>query len=210
MSPSPTTAAVDWGEVRARLDRIDAAVREALQPSPGRVRDLLEERARALARVPSKPPRDDEVIEVVTFSVAGESYAVETRFVRRVVRPGGCTPVPAAPAVLRGVVNLRGEVLAVFDLLTLFGAARGRGGPAEGSYVIVLGAQRDELGVVADAVHEVKPLGVGELLEPSVSLEGAGRHLLRGLTADALVVLDGGALLRDDRLFIDQGEELGA
>jgi purine-binding chemotaxis protein CheW len=201
------TAPIDWGEVRARLERIDVAVREALAPSPERVRGLLEERARALARVPPRPPRDDEVIEVVTFSVAGEVYAVESRYVRRVIRPEGCTPVPGAPPALRCVVNLRGEVLAVFDLLTLFGP--GRGGSGDVPYVIVLGADRDELGVVADAVREVKPLAAGELLDPSSSLEGAGRHLLRGLTADALVVLDGRELLRDERLFVDQGEELG-
>jgi hypothetical protein len=37
-----------------------------------------------------------------------------------------------------------------------------------------------------------------------------GRDYLRGVTADALIVLDGDALLRDPRLFVDQAEEPGA
>jgi hypothetical protein len=46
-----------------------------------------------------------------------------------------------------------------------------------------------------------------DVLEPPGSLTGAGRDWVRGVTRDALVVLDGAVLLKDRRLFIDQGEE---
>jgi hypothetical protein len=125
MKPRESTRAggTDWAEVRARLDRAGAATAEALRLSPERARAVLEERARALARV---PPAEyaGAVLEVVTFDLAGERYALETRHVRAVVRLGEHTPVPGAPDFLVGVLNLRGEVLAVMDLGKVLGLAR--------------------------------------------------------------------------------------
>ena len=199
--------AVNWDDVRARLDRVDAAVREALEPSPDRVKAVLVERALALAVVPPLPPSASEMTDVAVFSIGDESYAVETRYVRRVVKPDGCTPVPGTPAALLGLINVSGEVLAVFDLPAALGV--GCGSACAGAFVVVLGDGRDELGVAADAVQEVRSLRAVELLEPPGALERIGRHLLRGITADALLVLDGGALLGDDRLILDQGEDMG-
>ncbi len=201
-----TEIGVDWDEVRARLDRIDAAVRESLEPTSERVQAVLAERALAVAAVVPRPISASELMDVTVFSVGGERYGIEARYVRRVVRPGPCTPVPGTPAALRGLINLRGDVLAVFDLPTAFGI--GLGAVGVGTFVLVLGEDRDDLGLAADAVDEVRPLRRAELLEPPAMLDGLGRDLLLGVTADALLVLAGSVLLADDRLRIDQGDEV--
>jgi chemotaxis signal transduction protein len=77
----------------------------------------------------------------------------------------------------------------------------------ERARVLVLGGERDEFGILADAVDEVTTLPLGELREAPGSLSGAGREYLRGVTAEALVVLDGAVLLQDAHLFIDQGDD---
>ncbi len=84
---------------------------------------MLDERARALARVPPAAPKASEVLEIATFALANEHYGVETRFVREVVRMADFTPLPGAPSFLVGVLNLRGEILALIDLRTFFGVA---------------------------------------------------------------------------------------
>jgi purine-binding chemotaxis protein CheW len=201
-APRPA-AEIDWQQLRDRLARARRATEESLGLPPERARAVMEERALALARVPPRPPDAAEVLEVVTFGLAGGRYAVETRHVREVVRCAALTAVPGAPDVLAGLVNLRGEVLAVFDVCRLLGLA-GRA-PAEPSRVIVLGGERAEFGVPADAVHEVTALLTGEVHEAPAPL--AGRDGLRGVTARGLVILDGAALLRDGRLFIDESEE---
>ena len=206
--------AIDWDDVRRRLARAAEATEAAERLSPERARAVLDERARALARVPPAPPRAAEVLEIATFALANERYAVETRFVREVVRLAEFTPLPGAPPFLIGVMNLRGEILALIDLRTLFGlpAREASASPAEGggSRVLVLGNERAEFGVLADAAHEVAALRVDEIHEAPDVTSGAGRDFLRGVTADALIVLDGAALLQDGRLFVDQGEETGA
>ena len=50
----PKPGAIDWQEAHRRLDRLRAAADEALRLPPARARAVLEERARALARVPAR------------------------------------------------------------------------------------------------------------------------------------------------------------
>lgn len=207
MATRPRTSGIDWKEIHARLARARQATEESVRLSPERAREIMGERARLLARVPPRAPEAAEVLEVVTFALGAERYAVETRFVREVVRLESLTTVPGAPDFLAGLVNLRGEILAVFDLRRFFGVAEA--GRSERTRVIVLGGDRAEFGVLADAVYEVTPLRVDEVREPPASVGGAGRDYLRGVTAAALVVLDGAVLLADRRLFIEQTEEAG-
>src|SRR5205823_2178792 len=162
----------------------------------------------ALARVPAQALRAGEVLEVARFLLADEFYAIETRHVTKVVRLIDITPVPGAPDFLVGVINLRGEILAVVDLRKFFDITVQAS--TDLSRVIVLGDDRDEFGVLADAVHEVVTLRTNEVLEPPGSVMGIERQYLRGVTKDALIVLDGAALLRDSRIFIDQGDDSGA
>jgi purine-binding chemotaxis protein CheW len=198
---------IDWKRVRERLARAIEATEEATALTPERARSVMEERARALARVPPEPPRATEILEVAIFALGAERYAIETRHVREIVRLADFTPVPGAPDFLVGVMSLRGEILAVIDLRRFLGV------PAVGltdlSRVVVLGPEPAAFGVLADEAREVSTLRIEEVLEPPETVAGVGREYLRGVTKDALLVLDGAALLGDPRLFINQAEKEG-
>ncbi len=195
-------AKIDWPQVHQRL--LACAAGETSVPTPVQAQAILEERARALARA-AAPPATEEVLELVTFHLAQERYAVETRHVRTVARFTEGVPVPGTPDFLCGVMNLRGTILTVFDLRKLFGIVTAE--QSNRTRVLVLGGDRDEFGILADAVEEVVMLPISQVLEPPGSVAGIGREYLRGVTRDALIVLDGGVLLRDGRLTIDQAEE---
>ena len=203
--PREPGSGIDWPEVHRRLERAAEATREATRPTPEQARAILDARAAALARIPVRPDAAADVLEVALFALAEESYAIETRHVRRVVRLAELTPVPGAPALLSGVVNLSGEILAVFDLHAALGVpARGATGQER---VLVLGGDRDEFGVLVDEARGVRTLRIGEILDPQGAPAGADRQHVRGVTAEALIVLDGSTLLRDPRFLIDQGDE---
>src|SRR5947209_1803679 len=106
------TEPIDWARVRARLARAAAANEGALRLSPERARAVMDERARALARVPAETAAV-RALEAVVFELSGERYALETAHVHEVVRLAGLTPLPGAPDYLAGVTNLRGQILAV-------------------------------------------------------------------------------------------------
>jgi purine-binding chemotaxis protein CheW len=161
-------------------------------------RALLLARARQLARVPAAPPVAGAVLELVGFVLAGERYGIESRFVREVARLTRFTPVPGTPAFVLGVTNLRGEILALFDLRQLLGVVTE--GVTDPGRIVVLGEHRREFGLLADAGSEV-------LLLPAASIaptEAAwGRAYVRGVSPDGVIVLSGEALLGDPRLTLD-------
>jgi purine-binding chemotaxis protein CheW len=199
----PSAAAVNWDDLRRRLARVQAVLDGRVRYSPERSREILEARARELARPPAAAVFADAA-PIVVFTLGDEKYALEARHVREVVRLSEYTPLPGAPAVLVGVVNLRGDILAVFDLRSFLGAAaRDRG---EQARVLVMGGDRAEFGVLADAADEVRLLRLDEVLPPPATNAGARSGYIRGVTREALIVIDGAALLRDERLFVDQDE----
>lgn len=166
-----------------------------------RTRDVLEERARLLARpsAPAAPPGEE--ISVVKFGLGEESYAIEAGFVREAVKFTDFTPVPGAPDFLIGVMNLRGGILPVIDLKLFFGVAPK--GLTDLSRILVLGRHGPEIGILADAAYEIAGVRVAQLREPATPVAGIGRKYLRGVTGAALVVIDGAALLGDERLYLN-------
>lgn len=204
-APHKTSGKFDWDAAKARLAWVAKTLEEVHQLSPERAKQVLDERARKLAQVPPEEPESDEVLEAVTFSLAGERFAVETRYVLEVLRSFDCTVIPGAPEFLSGVTNRRGEVLAVMDLCGFFNL-KGNATGDQRPWVIVLGVDRAEFGILAHAVNEVTLLRVDQIHPPPGSVAGIARDYLRGVTSDALIVLDGGVLLADERLVIDQSE----
>jgi purine-binding chemotaxis protein CheW len=194
---------IDWQDISDRLNRAITATTE--RHTPERVQAILQERARAAARVPAPTPLAGALLEVLRFTLAGEEYALETIYIREVLRPREITPLPGTPEFLAGIANLRGQIVAIFDVRRFFNPATPPA--AELARVIVLGRERIEFGMLADAVHEVALLPIEQVKEPPGSVSGIAREYLRGVTAEALSVLDGAILLRDPRLYIDMGED---
>lgn len=200
MKRSQGRAGIDWARVRERLAQARAAATAAHELTPERARAVTDERARLLARSP-EPVVAGETLEVVTFALAAERYAIETRYVREVVRVLDFTPVPGAGDVVLGVTNLRGEILSIVDLRKILGVSHAR--LTDLTQIIVMGTEAAEFGTVADRVHEIIGMPTIDLLPPfEPATADQGEHV-RGITRDALVVLDGAALLRDPRLFVD-------
>ena len=129
--------ALDWQGARKRLARALAGTEESWRLTPERQRAILEERARALARAPAAPaPREP------SSRSSSSTWAPSSTPSRRATSARSCgwantPPLPGAPAFLLGVLNLRGEILAVLDLRSFFGLAAQ--GAADLSWTLVLG-----------------------------------------------------------------------
>jgi len=199
---TPRRGPIDWSHVRARLDEARAKTAASTEVSPERSRAIMEERARTLARVPEVLDAG-ETYEVLTFGLGPERYCIQTKHTREVVRFVDYTPVPGTPDFVVGVTNLRGEVVCVIDLRKFFGVPHR--GLSDLSRVIALGAESTELGIVADQVFEVSALRASDILQPPAS-SAVGHEYLLGVTREAAIVLDGGALLRDPKLTIEHSE----
>lgn len=202
----PRNQAIDWADVRARLTRAQAATTAALELPQERIRALMDERARALAR-PPEPTEQADALAVMTFALGAERYAIETQYVREAVRLREFSPVPGAPDFVLGVTNLRGNVLCLMDLRRFFDVPST--GLTDLSRMVVVGTERAEFGILVDETFEIATLRPDDIVPPPGSVAGVGREYLLGMTREALIVLDGAALLRDRRLYVNQDERAG-
>jgi len=89
----------------------------------------------------------------LTFFLGGEEYGLGILKVQEIIRVMPITAVPRTPAHLRGVVNLRGKVIAIVDLRRKFGMESTE--EANENCIVVVQAGGVQMGVVVDRVSEV-------------------------------------------------------
>ncbi|MEX2334534.1 MAG: chemotaxis protein CheW, partial [Pseudohongiella sp.] len=79
----------------------------------------------ALAEQASGKAHDStaQLIKHVSFTLGGETYAINAARVNEVLRYTEITPVPGAPAFILGIINLRGNVVTVINGRGVFGLA---------------------------------------------------------------------------------------
>ncbi|MFA6384273.1 MAG: chemotaxis protein CheW, partial [Candidatus Omnitrophota bacterium] len=91
--------------------------------------------------------------QLVVFTLGKEEFGVDISQVREIVRLVQITYLPKAPDFIEGVVNLRGQVLAVIDLAKRIGIkANARG---ENTRIIVVEVGDNTVGMLVDSVSEV-------------------------------------------------------
>jgi len=166
---------------------------DLLLPADERDRALLEMRAAHLARRP-QDEAPSQSVEVAVFRFGRERYAVELGCLLQIFPLRDLALLPGARPPVIGLTPWRGDLLRVIDL----GSALGRPheGIADRKRVLALASdERAAFGVLIDAIDEVRLLPLAEI-RPLPSREEDGTPLLRGVTADAVLVLDADALIR--------------
>jgi purine-binding chemotaxis protein CheW len=193
----------NFDQARQQLEALQRALTQSSQLSPEQSTKLLGERAAAYAQAPDRDFLASEQMELLTFQLADERYAIESRLVLEVVKSPAITDVPGTPPLLCGVTNLRGEILPVMDLGQLLGLPHK---VTEYPWVLVLGTDRPDLGVVAESVYEVTTVRTDAVLPLAHASQEISRDWIRGVTADGIIVLEGQNVLQDPRLNINQAE----
>ena len=117
-----------------------------------------------------EPNEKEELLQqqYLTFFLADEEYAISVQRVKEIIEYIAITKVPKVPEWIRGVINLRGNVVPVVDLAVRFGLAER---PVTKTTCIVVvemeqDSERTVMGVVADAVNQVIELSPKDIEEP--------------------------------------------
>lgn len=159
--------------------------------------------------------------QYLTFTLDGEVFALEIAKVREVLEFDSVTRVPRTPEFMRGVINLRGNVVPVVDLRLKFGLSPTQA-TVDTCIVIVevdIDGEPTVLGALADAVQEVIELEA-RLIEPPPRIGARLRtEFIRGMGRrddEFLIILDidrvfsGDELLAVKGMAVEEGAEHGA
>lgn len=124
--------------------------------------------SRTLVAAPSALNATAELAQVLTFMLAGEAYGIGILSIKEIISYTAMTTVPMMPAFARGVINLRGAVVPVMDLLSRFGKPSSEVTKRTCIVIVEIQVQgeRQDIGIVVDAVNEVLDIAASEIEPP--------------------------------------------
>jgi purine-binding chemotaxis protein CheW len=129
--------------------------------------------------------------QLCTFFVDSYCFAVEVHKIQEVLRFQEMTRVPLAPRVVRGLINLRGQIVTAIDLRRRLGLPDAPAGASPMS--VILRAEQGPVSLLVDKIGDVREVQ-RELYEPPpATLRDLGRELIRGvykLPEKLLILLD--------------------
>ncbi len=137
-------------------------------------------------------------IELLTFQLFDQEYALDIMFVREIRGWTCATPLPHAPHYMKGVINLRGTVLPVMDLGERLGMEPRKHG--DRNVIIVVKHGKTMTGLLVDAVSDIIALTPEDLQPPpDMTISGSANvvsslslidaRMIRVLDLDATITL---------------------
>ncbi|MCB9945564.1 MAG: purine-binding chemotaxis protein CheW [Geminicoccaceae bacterium] len=117
--------------------------------------------------------------QFISFQVASQEYGVDIMTVREIKGWSETTMLPHSPHYMRGVLNLRGAIVPIFDLRARFG-----GGSTETSktHVVIIVAVNDRtIGMLVDAVSDILSVNDDDIRAVPQTNDEVGQDYIKGL-----------------------------
>jgi purine-binding chemotaxis protein CheW len=133
--------------------------------------------------------------EVLTFTIDDQYYGLDLLTVREIRAWTEVTSLPNTPDFVRGIINLRGTIVPIYDLRVRFGGGRTSTTPLH--VVIVVEAANGTFGLLVDSVSDILSIEQRELQSvPETGVEADSRFLSALVARDERMV----SILDLDRL----------
>jgi len=165
-------------------------------------RMVLLDRAKKLAHIEKQDDIGSESIEVLTFRLADEIYGIEAIHIKEVYPVKVISTLPCVPKFIYGLINIRRRIYSIIDLRPLFDLPVLER-KAE-SRIIILKGNQISFGLIADEVMVIRLIRNEELQPHIKGLTGFRNDVLKGVTKDRLILLDGNKLMNEKKLIINQ------
>jgi chemotaxis signal transduction protein len=122
-------------------------------------------------------------LQLITFRLGAEYYAIRVSEVREILRPLDLYPVPGMGNSIEGVINLRGEIIPIVKLFALLGIECAASGDASRKRrMIIVEASCGSFGFFVDDVLEVTRIQVEDLqAPPDLGRRAAGAGAVTGI-----------------------------
>jgi purine-binding chemotaxis protein CheW len=148
----------------------------------------------------------DREMQLVSFKVGREDFGVDVQKVEGVISLVDITRMPRAPHFVEGIINLRGQIIAVVDLATRLGIEASDRGSA--TRIVVVEAQDVKVGLIVDS-PEVININKDDIeASPTLAASDVTSSFIRGVVKMGerlLILLDVTRVLSAEERF-DIGE----
>jgi len=180
-----------------------------LQSETGKDRQIMEARARLLARPPEEDIAEGETLYLQSFLLGKERYGVDIKLVQE-TQPLGrqkWAAVPCTPDFITGAVNIRGRIYPIMDMARFFGLPTRP--LSETAHVLLMRSVNSEgevmeLSLLADELPQAVRVSQNEVKASTVTISPRAQEFIRGITDDMLIVLDLKRLFSDPGMIVHE------
>jgi purine-binding chemotaxis protein CheW len=139
------------------------------------------------------------LVRWITCRLGGESYGIEVKQVREILRINNVLPVPGAPDCVVGITNIRGNVVTVID------GRRRLNLPAQeltdAARMIVLESSDEVAAIIVDSVSDVMDMPVSAIdASPKLNSREDAHYISGVISNDSSLII----ILNVDRFISDQ------
>ncbi|MEO0562022.1 MAG: chemotaxis protein CheW [Chloroflexota bacterium] len=194
MTDEPTPSPQRDVNTTAVLADLTAALRRYRKSEGVAEADILAERAQQYAAAPPERDTDVDALPLLTFEINDRHYGLDVTTVQEVRPMPTVTRVPNAPRYFRGVMNVRGAVVTLLDLMAFLGD----GTTSDADELIILDGAVP-LGIGVRLIHGVRSVPRATI-HPLEDAHYALGVLHNETTDQSTVIIDAIELLTDARL----------
>jgi purine-binding chemotaxis protein CheW len=162
--PSEETIAMDENKVVAPIEYED---------SLSSLKDVL------MSQHEEDKEEEEEQLQLLTFMLGSEEYALNIMDIKEIIRPRECTEVPRAPGYILGIISLRGTIIPIFDVNKRLGLPAGE--RSAQNRIVVVRSREHLFGLHVDSVVQVMDLALSHIEPPPEILGGVEGDFLRGV-----------------------------
>lgn len=130
-----------------------------------------------------------DIIQLVSFMLDDVEYGTDILAVHEILRMPDITRLPNTPSYIRGVINLRGNVIPVVDVRERFGLSKAK--ITDLTRIIVVEIGEKLVGLLVDNVYQVVRMPDRNIDPPSDLIEGVSEEYIKGIgrLKDRLIII---------------------
>lgn len=123
-----------------------------------------------------------EEMAIFEFMLKGERYAIELSETNEIISMRECVPVPKAPPYIKGVINLRGDVISVIDLPLLVDHHNYK--QDQSTKLLIVKTGNEIAGLIIEKVLGIQKVEKDEFKDPSSILQQKGNIFIKSIGKD--------------------------
>src|SRR5512138_354201 len=135
----------------------------------------------APANVEAKKAAEKIDFKMITFALAGKDYGIDIMSVKEIAKAGRFTYVPNAAPFVRGVYNLRGEIISIIDLRTMFHLPSERREEDAVENLLILSVVGQTFGIIVDVIDKVVGISRASIQPPHPIFGDINIKYIRGI-----------------------------
>jgi purine-binding chemotaxis protein CheW len=173
-----------------------------------KTRSILSQRAMKLAMTDSFQSKvTGEKIHVAAFIIGNEFFCIETIYISEIISVKEYTPLPGTPGFVKGIINVRGKIVAVLDPCEIFQVKHNEIIVATKIIILESSNHKNEFGIIVDSIEGTLEIMINEIEPAPQNLSSSGASFIREISTTGIIILDANTFISSPLLVVNHSNE---